>query len=58
VLVLCRYHDLPFAEVAEILGCTPGAARVRAHRALVALREAYDAREHGRSTARSGLETT
>ena len=58
VLVLCRYHDLPFAEVAEILGCTPGAARVRAHRALVALRKAYDAREHGRSTARSELETT
>ena len=57
VLVLCRYHDLPFAEVAEILGCTPGAARVRAHRALVALRKAYDAREHRRSTARSELDT-
>ena len=40
VIVLCRYHDLPFAEVAEVLGCTPGAARVRAHRALIALREA------------------
>ena len=43
VLVLCRYHDLPFAEVGEILGCTAGAARVRAHRALTALREAYAA---------------
>ena len=41
VLVLCRYHDLPFAEIATILGCTPGAARVRAHRALAALRDAY-----------------
>lgn len=58
VLVLCRYHDLPFAEVAAILGCTPGAARVRAHRALVALRKAYEAREHSPSTARSQLETT
>ena len=41
VLVLCRYHDLPFAEIAEILGCTAGAARVRAHRALASLRDAY-----------------
>jgi RNA polymerase sigma-70 factor, ECF subfamily len=41
VLVLSRYHDLPFAEIAEILGCTAGAARVRAHRALAALRDAY-----------------
>ena len=45
VLVLCRYHDMPFAEIAEILGCTPGAARVRAHRALGALRDAYLALE-------------
>ena len=43
VLVLCRYHDLPFMEIAAILGCTAGAARVRAHRALAALRKAYDA---------------
>jgi len=42
VLVLCRYHDLPFGEIAVILGCTPGAARVRAHRALLALRKAYE----------------
>jgi RNA polymerase sigma factor (sigma-70 family) len=38
VLVLCRYQGLPFSEVGEILGCTAGAARVRAHRALTALR--------------------
>ena len=43
VLVLCRFHDLPFSEIATILGCTPGAARVRAHRALNDLREAYQA---------------
>ena len=41
VLVLCRYHDLPFAEIATILGCSAGAARVRAHRALAALRVAF-----------------
>lgn len=57
VLVLCRYHDLPFTEVAEILGCTPGAARARAHRALIALLKAYEGCEHGRS-ARTELETS
>ena len=41
VLVLCRFHELPFSEIGAILGCTAGAARVRAHRALVELREAY-----------------
>jgi len=45
VLVLCRFHELPFSEIAAILGCTPGAARVRAHRALNSLREAYEARK-------------
>lgn len=39
VLVLCRFQELPFSEIAEILGCTPVAARVRAHRALVELRK-------------------
>jgi RNA polymerase sigma-70 factor (ECF subfamily) len=33
------YHlDLPIEEVARVLGCSPGAARVRIHRALAALR--------------------
>jgi len=47
VLVLCRFHELPFSEIATILGCTPGAARVRAHRALNSLREAYQALKLG-----------
>jgi RNA polymerase sigma-70 factor (ECF subfamily) len=35
------YHlDLPIAEVARVMGCSEGAARVRIHRALVALRPA------------------
>ena len=41
VLVLCRYHDLPFHQIGDVLGCSAGAARVRAHRALAALRDAY-----------------
>jgi DNA-directed RNA polymerase specialized sigma24 family protein len=52
VLVLCRYHDLPFSEIAAVLGCTAGAARVRAHRALGALRDAYHSLSHGESRRR------
>ncbi len=40
------YHlDLPIAEVARVLGCSEGAARVRIHRALVALRPAMKLEE-------------
>ena len=56
VLVLTRYHDLKYDDVARVLDCTPAAARVRAHRALNDLREIYrelEQREHGlRSRAR------
>jgi RNA polymerase sigma factor (sigma-70 family) len=38
VLVLSRYEGLTYTEIAAVLGSTPGAIRVRAHRALRALR--------------------
>lgn len=41
VLVLTRYHDLAYDDVARVLECSPAAARVRAHRALNELREIY-----------------
>jgi RNA polymerase sigma-70 factor (ECF subfamily) len=41
VLVLSRYHDLSYDDIARVLDCSPGAARVRAHRALNELREIY-----------------
>ena len=37
-LVLRVVHDLSYAELAEATGTTPGAARVRVHRGLSALR--------------------
>ena len=37
VLLLRRFEGLPFAEIASILGCTPAAAKMRAHRALLRL---------------------
>ena len=41
VLLLSRLQELSFAEVAGILECSAGAARVRAHRALRSLRDHY-----------------
>jgi RNA polymerase sigma-70 factor (ECF subfamily) len=37
-LTLYYHLDLPIEEVARVLSCSPGAARVRIHRALAALR--------------------
>jgi len=41
-LTLYYHLDLPIEEVARILGCSVGSARVRIHRALQALRPALD----------------
>jgi RNA polymerase sigma-70 factor (sigma-E family) len=39
VLVLRYCADLPEAEVADLLGCSPGTVKTHAHRGLQALRE-------------------
>jgi RNA polymerase sigma factor (sigma-70 family) len=41
VLLLSRFQELSFAEIATILECSAGAAKVRAHRALRELREIF-----------------
>jgi RNA polymerase sigma-70 factor (ECF subfamily) len=41
VLLLSRFQELSFAEIAGILECSVGAAKVRAHRALHELRTVY-----------------
>lgn len=41
VLLLSRFQELPFIEIARILECSVGAAKVRAHRALRELRDIY-----------------
>jgi RNA polymerase sigma-70 factor (ECF subfamily) len=41
VLLLSRFQELSFAEVANILECSAGAAKVRAHRALRQLRDIF-----------------
>lgn len=41
ILLLSRFEELSFAEIASILECSIGAAKVRAHRALRELRDVY-----------------
>ena len=41
VLLLSRFQELSFAEIANILECSVGAAKVRAHRALKELRDIF-----------------
>jgi RNA polymerase sigma-70 factor (ECF subfamily) len=41
VLVLSRYEFKTYEEIARALGCSVGAVKVRAHRAIKQLREAY-----------------
>ena len=41
ILVLHRFQGFDYAEIGEMLGCSGGTARVKAHRALEALRKIY-----------------
>jgi RNA polymerase sigma-70 factor (ECF subfamily) len=42
VIVLSRFQELRHEEIGRLLGCTAGAVKVRLHRALKDLRQAYD----------------
>ena len=41
VLVLSRYQEMKYDQIAELLGCEVGAVKVRVHRALKELREIF-----------------
>ncbi len=41
VLVLSRYQEMKYEEIAEVLGCEVGTVKVRVHRALKELREIF-----------------
>jgi RNA polymerase sigma-70 factor (ECF subfamily) len=41
VLVLSRYQDLRYEEIARVLGCSEGAIKVRVHRAMKELRAQF-----------------
>lgn len=46
LLVLCRYEELKYHEIAKILDTTEGAIKVRIHRALNQLKSYYLQMEH------------
>ena len=39
VLVLSKFKEMKFSEIGKVLGCSEGAAKVKAHRALKDLRQ-------------------
>lgn len=41
ILVLSRYQELKYEEIARLLGCEVGTVKVRVHRALQQLREVF-----------------
>lgn len=41
LLMLCRYEELKYHEIADLLGITEGAVKVRVHRALNQLKTCY-----------------
>lgn len=41
VLVLSRFQDMRYEEIADVVGCSVGAVKVRVHRAMKELRTAY-----------------
>jgi RNA polymerase sigma factor (sigma-70 family) len=41
VLVLSRYEDLKYEEIAQIMGISPGAVKVKVHRAIKKLKDIY-----------------
>ncbi len=50
VIELHWFEELPFQEIATIVGATPGAVRVRAHRGYVTLRKDLDPAKLGMPT--------
>ena len=41
LLVLCRFQELPYEEVARLVGCGVATVKVRIHRALIELRQVF-----------------
>lgn len=54
VLVLSRYQSLKYEQIAELLGCSVGAVKLRVHRAIKDLRDAY----HGQFAGAGAGEAT
>lgn len=58
VLVLSRFQDLKYEQIAEIVGCEVSTVKVKVHRALQDLREIFRGLERGKLLRRSDVKGT
>jgi len=56
VLVLSRFQDLKYEEIAQMLGCEVNTVKTRVHRALQDLRQVYQQLSNPASSGRKGRE--
>jgi RNA polymerase sigma-70 factor (ECF subfamily) len=56
VLVLSRFQDLKYEEIARLLGCEVGTVKTRVHRALAELREIYNQLQSGKAPGRRNVQ--
>ena len=54
VLILSRYQDLKYEEIAQMMDCEVNTIKVRVHRALQELREIFHALESGKLVRKPG----
>jgi len=54
VLVLSRFQDLKYEEIAQLLGCEVNTVKTRVHRALQELRQVFHQLESGKPSDRRG----
>jgi RNA polymerase sigma-70 factor (ECF subfamily) len=56
VLVLSRFQDLKYEEIAQMLGCEVGTVKTRVHRALQELRQIFHQLESGKTLRGKGTD--
>ena len=54
ILILARFQELKYEEIAGLLGCELNAVKTRVHRALVDLRKAFRRLEQGSGASEGG----
>ena len=54
VLVLSRFQDLKYEEIAQLLGCEVGTVKTRVHRALQELRQVFHQLQGGKPFSGKG----
>jgi RNA polymerase sigma factor (sigma-70 family) len=58
VLILSRFQDLKYEEIAQLLGCEVGTVKTRVHRALQDLRHVFQQLESGKPLRGKGPQGT